>query len=197
MKLRKNTTTVGLKSLRGVKITGNKVRLREKKMSDVRADYKWQADPELSRLDAADEIVLPFSFYLLDYAAELHRPRSRRFPLAIETFEGLHIGNFTIYDVDEKAAEAQVGIMIGDRNYWDRGYGADAMNAMSDYIFHSMALDRLYLKTLNWNMRAQKCFARCGFTPCGEMSRNGQVFLLMELTRRQWKDRRGSDSDRH
>ncbi len=196
MKLRHKSPLVGLKSLRGVKINGSKVRLREKKMSDVRADYKWQVDPELSRLDAAEQISLPFSFYLLDYAAELHRPRSRRFPLAIETLEGRHIGNFTVYDVDEKKAEAQVGIMIGDRDYWDRGYGADAMNAVVDHLFRITSLARLYLKTLDWNVRAQKCFARSGFTPCGGMSRNGHNFLLMDLTRERWEERLGSDTAR-
>jgi RimJ/RimL family protein N-acetyltransferase len=191
MKLRKDSTRVGLKSLRGLKITGDKVRLREKKMSDVRTDYKWQMDPELSRLDATEQITVPFSFYLLDYAAELHRSKSRRFPLAIETLEGRHIGNFTVYDIDEKKAEAQVGIMIGDRDYWDRGFGADAMNAVADHLFRNTILDRLYLKTLAWNVRAQKCFARCGYATCGEMSRNGYHFLLMELTRAQWEMRRG------
>ena len=196
MKLRKSNPLAGLKSLRGVKITGSKVRLRGKKMSDVRADYKWQLDPELSRLDATEQMSLPFSFYLLDYAAELHRPRSRRFPLAIETLEGRHIGNFTVYDIDENKAEAQVGIMIGDRDYWDRGYGVDAMNAVVDHLFRGTSLVRLYLKTLDWNVRAQKSFARSGFTPCGGMSRNGHNFLLMELTRERWEKGRGSDTAR-
>jgi RimJ/RimL family protein N-acetyltransferase len=196
MKLRKSSQPVGLKSLRGAKITGSKVRLREKKMSDVRADYKWQVDPELCRLDAAEQMSLPFSFYLLDYAAELHRPKSRRFPMAIETIEGRHIGNFTVYDVDEKKAEAQVGIMIGDRDYWDRGYGADAMRAVAEHLFRNTGLVRLYLKTLDWNVRAQKCFARCGFKSCGEMNRNGQLFIMMDLTRERWEESRGSDSDR-
>jgi RimJ/RimL family protein N-acetyltransferase len=196
MKLRKDGRLAGLKSLRRTSIKGSKVKLRGKRMSDVRTDYKWQMDPELARLDAAEPVVIPFSFYLLDYAAELHRPGSRRYPLSIDTLEGQHIGNFTVYDIDEKKAEAQVGIMIGDRDYWDRGYGADAMCAVADHLFRTTALDRLYLKTLNWNVRAQKCFGRCGFTPCGEIRRNSHSFLLMEMTRQQWESRRGSDADR-
>ena len=176
MKLSKASRSTGLKSLRGARITGSKVRLRGKKMSDVRADYKWQADVELSRLDAAEPMNIPFSFYLLDYAAELHRPRSGRFPMAIETLEGRHIGNFTVYDIDEEKSEAQVGIMIGERDYWDQGYGADALNAVVDHVFRTTSLVRLYLKTLDWNIRAQKSFAAAGFTACGEMRRNGHIF---------------------
>lgn len=195
MKLSKTSRSDGLKSLRGARITGGNVRLREKRMSDVRADYKWQADAELSRLDAAEPMNIPFSFYLLDYAAELHRPKSGRFPMAIETLEGQHIGNLTLYDIDEKTGEAQVGIMIGERDYWDRGFGADAVNAVVDRVFGTTSLGRLYLKTLDWNLRAQKCFAACGFTPCGEMRRNGYIFQMMELTRERWETRRGEEGD--
>ena len=193
MKLRKSSPPASLKSLRGTVITGSKVRLRGKKMSDVRNDFKWQADSELARLDAAPELNIPFSLYLLDYAAELHRPRSHRYPLAVETLEGRHIGNFTCYDIDEKKGEAQLGIMIGDRDYWDKGYGADTIETIVDHLFRTTAFRRLYLKTLDWNLRAQKCFSRCGFTPCGDMRRNGYHFRLMELTREQWAKLHGSE----
>jgi RimJ/RimL family protein N-acetyltransferase len=200
MRLSKTSRPTGIKALKGARIAGSKVRLREKKMSDVRADYRWQSDAELSRLDAAEPMNIPFSFYLLDYAAELHRPKSGRFPMAIETPEGRHIGNLTLYDIDEKTGEAQVGIMIGEREFWDRGYGADALSAVVDHIFRVTSLVRLYLKTLDWNLRAQRSFAAAGFVPCGEMQRNGHTFLLMELTREQWQARRGygagGDADR-
>ncbi|MFA5308287.1 MAG: GNAT family protein [Dehalococcoidales bacterium] len=191
MKQRKNDTLAGLKPLRGSVITGGKIRLREKKLSDVRNDYLWQSDPELAKLDAASVLIMSFSIYLLDYASVLHQQDNYRFPLAIETPDGKHIGNCTCYDINEKKSEAQVGIMIGDRDYWNKGYGADAINTMVDHIFDNTGLGRLYLKTLDWNTRAQACFTKCGFTPCGHLKRNSHNFLLMELKREQWEKRRG------
>jgi len=167
--------------------TGSKVRLREKKLADARNDYKWQSDAELARLDAAPKLIMPFSLYLLDHATGVRRPKFNRYPLAVETIEGRHIGNCTCYDIDEKKGEAQIGIMIGDRNYWDKGYGADAVNTMVDHAFLTTGIHRLYLKTLDWNLRAQQCFRKCGFTPCGELNRNGNNFLLMELQRDHWE----------
>ncbi|MCK4863567.1 MAG: GNAT family N-acetyltransferase [Dehalococcoidales bacterium] len=190
MKLRKSTTLAVFKSLRGNVLqgrTGSKVKLRKKKLGDVRNDYKWQSDAELAKLDAAPTLIMPFSVYLLDYATEIHRPKFNKYPLAVETLEGRHIGNCTCYDIDEKKNEAQLGIIIGDRDYWDKGYGADAVSAMVDHVFLTTSLKRLYLKTLHWNLRAQKCFQKCGFTSCGEMRRNGHDFLLMELEREQWE----------
>lgn len=180
----------GFKTLKGNTITGSKVRLREKKMGDVRDDYRWQSDPELARLDAAPTLTMPFSIYLLDYATEIHRPKFNKYALSVETLDGRHIGNCTCYDIDEKRCEAQLGIMIGDRDYWDKGYGADTVRTMVGHVFLTTTLYRLYLKTLEWNFRAQRCFQKCGFTPCGEMRRNGNIFLLMELKREQWEKRK-------
>jgi len=191
MKFKKSTALAGFKPLKGERITGKKVRLREKKFTDVRNDYRWQSDAELARLDAAPVPITSFSLYLLDYASAVKQIGDNRYPLAIETLDGKHIGNCTCYDIDVKKGEAQLGIMIGNRDYWDRGYGTDAFRTMADHVFRTTSLNRLYLKTLEWNLRAQKCFSKCGFTPCGNMRRNGYDFLLMELNREEWEKQGG------
>ena len=191
MKLRKDALA-GLKRLHGSFITGEKTRLREKKLSDVRNDYRWQSDPELAELDAAPILITSFSIYLLDYASVLHSKNKNRYPLAIETLDGQHIGNCTFYDISEEKSEAQIGIMIGNRDYWNNGYGTDVINTMTHYFFTNTSLQRIYLKTLDWNHRAQKCFARCGFLPDGKLKRDGHNFLLMQLKREQWEKRRNN-----
>ena len=190
MKIRKGSSPSRLKPGRGTEIIGGKVRLRSKKLSDVRNDYRWQSDPELARLDAAPPLTASFPAYLLDYTDSLHRAGLNRYPLAVETLDGKHIGNCTCYDIDNDRGEAQLGIMIGDRDYWDKGYGTDTVNAMIDHVFQNTDLKRIHLKTLDWNLRAQKCFQNCGFTPCGQRNRNGKSFVLMEIEREQWKKRR-------
>jgi RimJ/RimL family protein N-acetyltransferase len=189
MKAQKNDTLAGLKPLRGDTIAGDKIRLRDKKLTDVRADYRWQSDLELSKLDAAPALVMSFTIYLLDYSSVIHDNEHRRYPLAVETLDGRHIGNCTLYDIDEKKGEGQIGIMIGDKEYWSKGYGCDAVNTFIGYIFGNSNLNRLYLKTLDWNTRAQKCFTKCGFTQCGWLKRDGYNFMLMELFRDQWENR--------
>jgi RimJ/RimL family protein N-acetyltransferase len=191
MKLGKSSTLAGFKPLRGDIVPGRKTRLREKKLSDVRNDYRWQADPDLAKLDAAPALMMSFSLYLLDYAAALHQSQANRYPLAIETLEGKHIGNCTCYDIDESRQEAQLGIIIGNRDYWDKGYGTDVINTLVDHVFRTTQVRRLYLKTLEWNLRAQRCFAKCGFKTFGQLHRNGYDFTLMELKREHWEKRTG------
>jgi len=164
-----------------------KTRLREKRLSDARSDYSWQTNPELAALDAVPPLSFSYAEYLARYAAELRYPTTRRQRFAIETSDGEHIGNCTYYAINHKRGEAELGIMIGNRDYWDKGYGADAINKLLEYIFGQTRLNRVYLKTLVTNTRAQKCFTKCGFTPCGHLKRDGYSFVLMEIHRQQWR----------
>ena len=178
-------------------MVGGKIKLRGKRLADTPDDYAWQTDPELAELDAAPLLTISFSQYLSSYASELRHPSSTPHRFAIETLNGEHIGNCTFYDINRTRGEAELGIMIGNRDYWDKGYGADAVNAMVDYVFQTTDLHRLYLKTLDWNQRAQKCFAKCGFTPCGHIKRNSYSFVIMELKREQWERQHGEKAKKN
>ena len=166
-------------------ITGGKIKLCDKRLADARDDYTWRTDPELARLDAAPLLTISFPQYLLGYTSELCYSSLTRRRFSIQTLDGKHIGNCLYYDINETKGEAELGIMIGNRDYWDKGYGADAVTTLLSYIFRQTKLNRIYLKTLESNHRAQKCFQKCGFTPCGHLFRDGYSFVLMELHRQQ------------
>ena len=166
-------------------ITGSKIILREKTLDDAWDDYIWETDPELARLDAISPATVTFARYFSDYANALQTilPISHRF--AIDTLDGRHIGNCSCYNIDEAKGEAELGIMIGDRSYWDKEYGTDAVATLVNYIFHQTNLKRIYLKTLETNHRAQQCFQKCGFTSCGHLVKNGFSFTIMGIYRQQ------------
>jgi RimJ/RimL family protein N-acetyltransferase len=170
-------------------IFGNKVVLREKRLTDARNDYSWETDSELAELDAAIPVSASFSRYLTDLASELRQPSpaSRRF--AIETRDGKHIGNCAYYNINETSGEAELGIMIGNHHYWNRGYGADAVATLLNHIFSQGGFNRVYLKTLETNIRAHRCFQKNGFASCGHLSKDGYHFVLMEILRYEWEKR--------
>jgi RimJ/RimL family protein N-acetyltransferase len=171
-------------------ITGKKIRLRPKILADAREDYTWQTDPELAGLDAAPLVTATFPQYLSIYLEEMRYPYSTKRAFAIETLDGKHIGNCACYDINETLSQAEMGIMIGDRDYWNKGYGADAITTLLNYIFRKTALKRIYLKSLTSNHRAHSCFEKCGFAPCGHLDRDGYNFILMEIYREKWQKRR-------
>jgi len=171
-------------------ITGLKVRLRRKALGDARNDYAWQTDPEITRLDAAPLLNISFAHYILDYTSQMRARALTSYRFGIDTIdEGRHIGNCSYYNINEFRGEAEIGIVIGNRDYWNRGYGTDAVNALLNHLFGEGKYLRIYLKTLDWNARAQKCFRKCGFTPCGNLYRNGYSFIIMEQYHGQWQQR--------
>ena len=166
-----------------VRLLGKKVILRPKTLADAAIDYTWATDRELMRLDAGEPCPFDYSEYLAGYPHGLTAPN--RIQLAIESPEGEHIGNCTCYNIDEYLKEAEMGIMIGRRDYWGKGYGTDAMQTLISYVFEEFELERVYLHTLEWNSRACKCFERCGFAERGRLMRQEQRFIKMEFLREQ------------
>ena len=171
-------------------IRGEMTILREKRLEDAELDYAWRIDEELAALDATTPLRMSYSSYVRLIEDELRHPVpwSKRF--AIETHDGKLIGSCMYYDVDTVRGQTELGIMIGDRDYWSRGYGTDVVSALVSHIFSSTALNRIYLHTLTWNIRAQKSFGKCGFVPLREVKRSGYEFLLMEIMRDKWESLR-------
>ena len=175
-----------------VEIRGRKVVIREKRIEDVADDYAWRTDEELSRLDATQPLRMSLSDFARFSREEIvyNTPASKR--LAIDTLDGLHIGNCMYYDIDLRRGEAELGIMIGNRDYWDMGYGTDSVDTLLDHIFTTTDLDRVYLHTLDWNLRAQRAFTKSGFREVKKVRRSGLDFLLMDINRQDWEGRDGN-----
>lgn len=173
-------------------LEGKKVILREKRLEDAPDDYRWRTDPELATLDGTSPLKVSYEEYLESYADELRHPffSSRRF--AIETRDARHIGNCMYYDYNALLRQAEVGIMIGDRNYWSEGYGCDAMTTLLDHVFSAVRLRKAYLHTLVWNERARRCFKKCGFREVKTVRRRGHTYVRMEIQRSEWERMRRS-----
>ena len=160
--------------------------LRDKDPSDAWDDYCWETDPELAKLDAAPLIPITYSQYLSDYSWDLRTQRTTSRQFAVDTLDGVHIGNCSYYNLDRIRGEVELGIMIGNRDFWSKGYGMDIIEALLDHIFNHVTVNRVHLKTLDWNERAQKCFTKCGFSEYGRVTRDGYNFILMEISRDRW-----------
>jgi len=174
-----------------------RIQLRTKKLSDAREDYEWQCDPELCRLDAAEVLDMSYQDYVEEFTFEMCYPTSSRFEFAVETLDGKHIGNCVYYNINRAESKAEIGIMIGNRDYWNEGYGAETVHQLLNYIFNRTTLEKVYLNTLNWNLRAQRCFKKCGFADCGNTTRDGHQFILMIINRDEWENLHRSDIRRN
>ena len=173
-------------------LEGDKVILRQKRIEDAFHDYQWRIDPELSKLDATFPLRIRYKDFVRYSLDEIEYPSRRSRRLAIDTKEGVHIGNCMYYDLDERRGQTELGIMIGDRDYWGDGYGTDAVIILVSHIFRTMSsINKVFLHTLDWNNRARKAFGKAGFLEVRAVKRDGHNFVLMESVRADC-DRNGS-----
>ena len=169
-----------------LRIVGDLTVLRSKIMDDAEADYSWRVDPELAGLDATRPVTLTFIEYMRYHRDDVNYPSLWSVRIAIDTLDGRHIGNCMYYDINPDKSQCEFGIMIGDREYWGRGYGTDVVKSALKHIFTSTRIKRVYLHTLIDNFRAQKSFARAGFNKVREVKRDGYEFVLMEVHQKDW-----------
>ena len=132
--------------------------MREKDLSDVSDDYDWRTDVELAKLDATRPLGMSYDDFYRYSKEDLTQPSMRSKRLAIHSIGGKHIGNCMFYDIDLRDGEAEVGIMLGDKDYWGQGYGTEAMGVLLDHMFTAYPFNRIYLHTLTWNRRALNSF---------------------------------------
>jgi RimJ/RimL family protein N-acetyltransferase len=162
---------------------GRRVILRRKRLSDAVDDYAWRTDQDLTSYDAVPVLRMSFQEFVATVRTQLLSADSSRRSYAIEDESGHHIGNVMYYNLREIRQEVELGITIGDRRYWGQGYGSDAVRALVGLMFREKGLRRVFLHTLDWNTRAQRCFQKAGFAPCGEVLRDGSNFVRMEVLR--------------
>ncbi len=144
-------------------ILGEKVRLRPIERDDLPNYVRWFADPEVRRHLA---LYLPLSLAQEErwYEGLLARmARNEDIVLAIETYEQVHIGSIGLHRINWKDRNAELGIAIGEKDYWDKGYGTDAIRALLRLAFEEMNLHRIYLWVDADNVRGIRCYEKCGF----------------------------------
>ena len=88
--------------------------------------------------------------------------------------------------------DAFVGLGIGPRDFWGRGYGTEAMQLILQYAFLELNLDRVTLNVFEYNQRAIRSYEKAGFQhegrQRGALLREGKRWdmLYMSVLRKEW-----------
>jgi RimJ/RimL family protein N-acetyltransferase len=141
-------------------IVGARVKLRLLERSDLARSIKWLNDPEIMKLLGRRH---PMSMAEEEkwYEDYLKAGKSRIF--AIEDENGEHVGNIGLHNIDKENRRASLGIVIGERERWGRGYGSAALMVALKYAFRELGLHKVSLRVFQTNKRAIKSYSRCGF----------------------------------
>ena len=146
---------------------GKLVRIRAYEKSDLDAVMAWVNDEEVTRQLGSGPISFPMSRVqeeqFLEFASRSGADPTNKI-FAIETIaDRKYIGGIDVRGINWIDRHAEIGIAIGDKNYWSKGHGTDAMRVILRMGFDVMGLHRMWLKVLAFNQRGIRCYEKCGF----------------------------------
>jgi diamine N-acetyltransferase len=175
-------------------ISGERVRFRAIEREDIPRFVEWLNDPEVT---SGLLINLPMATWDETHWFEnlANRPAEDR-PLALEARQPggpwMHIGNIGLHQADWINRSAEFGIFIGDKSFWNKGYGSEATRLMLKHGFETLNLNRIDLHVFETNPRAIHVYEKIGFVLEGRLRqatyRNGRYGddLLMSMLRSEW-----------
>ena len=145
-------------------IQGEQVLLRALEPSDLPDYFRWLNDPEVVR-----NLVIYAPLAMPDEEAwyEAMRADDSQMVFAIETETGQHIGNLGLMHINWKDRTAELGIVIGEKSQWGKGYGQDAIRTLLAFVFAEMNLNRIYLRVYAEHSIAINAYLKCGFVEEG------------------------------
>lgn len=173
----------------------DKVRLRELRREDLDNYARWFSDVEVQR------------------TLGLYAPQSREaeqawldgamngeggdYVFAIDAIDGsepLHIGTCTAHKPDRRNLNCAVGIAIGAKEMWGKGYAVAAFQALLEFCFGELGMNYVYLNVYDFNQRAQRAYQKVGFKEEGRLReafyREGAYHdvIFMGILRSEWDE---------
>jgi RimJ/RimL family protein N-acetyltransferase len=100
------------------------------------------------------------------YEAASQQPDAVHFTLYERATER-PIGLGSLQRVDHRHGTAELGLLIGERERWGRGYGTEATQLLCDYGFTLLGLHNIWLAVYAVNARALRVYERAGFRLIG------------------------------
>jgi len=173
---------------------GELVRLTAEEPETIaRAEIRWLRDSEFIRL-ADSQWEIGSERMIKEWVEKQIEkgPQPERYPFRIRTLTDDRLIGFIGLGVDLIHSDAWVGIGIGERDAWNKGYGTDAMKVCLRYAFLELGLKRVSLGVFAYNPRAQRSYEKVGFKLEGrtrqDMLREGKRTdtLWMGILREEW-----------
>lgn len=177
---------------------GERVTLRGVRREDLPRLWQFNNDLEVELAGGGDP---PMPQTLERLQADIERETAsggRDGAVFVVETDGRIIGICQLSNVNETSRAAELGIAIGDKEYWGRGYGRETVSLLLDYAFRLRNFRRVWLWVHAGNERAIRAYEACGFVVEGRLREhvwsNGRYedAVYMGVLRDDWQSRSGA-----
>jgi RimJ/RimL family protein N-acetyltransferase len=151
-----------LKNYKNKVIAGKKILLRKLKKGDLKYCIVWLRDPEVNKFlshglkDVTEDQELEWYDFISNSVNDLV------FAIISKTNKK-YIGNCGLHKINFDDKSCEFGIVIGEKNYWNKGFGSDAIKTLTQFAIYDLKLDKIKLNVYEYNHRAIKVYKNCGF----------------------------------
>lgn len=177
-------------------IVGDKIYLRPLEMEDIDSFVLWLNDEEvrqyLSMTSPLNKIREK------EWVENLYKDdRNTVLGIVVKENDQL-IGNIGMHRISIPHRQAGMGIFIGDKTCWSKGYGTEALKLIVGYGFDQLNLHRLHLTVFSFNARAIRTYEKVGFKREGvfreHLYRNGKYHdvYYMAILENEWREQNGA-----
>lgn len=169
-------------------LTGPMVTLRPIGAGDIPILRAWDGDPEIIALMGRRfDNQTPE-----DWFRNSQKGRESR-AWMIES-DGQPVGELELAQINWRSGTAEIRICIGERAYWGKGLGTEALIHLLNHAFAGMNLKSIYLRVFATNLRALRLYQRLGFRKEAVLSPSSRrqdpaPVILMSLTSSRWASR--------
>jgi len=143
-------------------ISGKKIILRKLERCDLETSITWFKDPAINKFLSHNFKKLTIDEEFQWFNSIQLSNRDMVFAI-IAKDKDKYIGNCGLHKIDWSGKTCELGIVIGNKEYWDKGYGSDVINSITDFAINKLNLLNIHLNVYEYNNRAIKAYTKCGF----------------------------------
>lgn len=143
-------------------INGSNIYLRDLDIQDINIRYlSWLFDPEVNHFLECRHSTIDMEGLMEQFVKTQSNPDIQFMAICLkETDE--HIGNIKLGPINRIHDFSSVGILIGEKSHWGKGYACEAIRLLSEYAF-SLGIRKLVAGAYSENYGSIKAFQRAGF----------------------------------
>lgn len=150
-----------------MKLEGKTIYLRPIKIEDANSTYvNWLNDKEINQY-LESRFVLATTENVKKFIENIIQTTDTFFFAIIDKITNEHIGNIKLGPVNTYHKRGDIGLLIGNKKYWGKGIGTEAIALISDFAFNNLNLDKIMAGCYANNIGSFKAFIKCGFVEEG------------------------------